>query len=538
MLHISVSDPMYNTFQESDFTAVEKNFPYDFLPFTLPKEHYAILWLILSAVFSGLGNSLEPVTVLSWLHIYCLIIGIEGLNLNKWSYTISVIIFLIIIQAIGFCIGFSTIFGYPHSTPGTIFQTFAVGLIYWALVILLALIPHYYLRRRYPRSSYTLFVYPICETAVSIVLIGNVVSTFPSIGNSVLDFAPLVQVSALVGLAGIEFYLVLSATWTAYLTLGYITKNSRIFSRFIGFSLILFIITGFIIQSDSFYQRNVASQITPVWKASCVFGQTEKYGSESYEMVWQNTKDRILEKSNFILWAEETVEIHSDEEEQDIIQRGINLTMLSNGTSYLGLGYYKRKHNANKATNHFTLITPDGKVAWNYRKAHPVPGVEDEVEAGPLEVPTYDSIYGKLSGSICFDLDFPNTIKQAGERKVDIFLQPSWTWNAISTRHFVGDSLRAIENGFTLIRCSSDGESGVVNPRGIFKTRIFTGHDPKTIVVFPVAKEQRVETMYTLFGFVFEWILLCFQFFCYILLVVPSTWLSYFADDFDSHPLP
>jgi len=45
---------------------------------------------------------------------------------------------------------------------------------------------------------------------------------------------------------------------------------------------------------------------------------------------------------------------------------------------------------------------------------------------------------------------------------VDLLLQPSWTWGAILTRHMEGNAVRAVENGFSLLRCSSQGESGVV----------------------------------------------------------------------------
>jgi hypothetical protein len=37
-----------------------------------------------------------------------------------------------------------------------------------------------------------------------------------------------------------------------------------------------------------------------------------------------------------------------------------------------------------------------------------------DVKAGPDKIPTYDSEYGKLAGSICFDMDFPTYIRQAG----------------------------------------------------------------------------------------------------------------------------
>ena len=49
---------------------------------------------------------------------------------------------------------------------------------------------------------------------------------------------------------------------------------------------------------------------------------------------------------------------------------------------------------------------------------------------------------------------------------MDLLLQPSWTWGAILSRHMEGNAVRAVENGFSLLRCSSQGESGVVGGLG------------------------------------------------------------------------
>jgi apolipoprotein N-acyltransferase len=545
---------MYNNFNEPDLPGRdEKNFPYDFLPITLPKYQYGILWILLSTLCCGFGNSLEPVTILAWFHPYCLILGLEAFTLTQWSHVLYVIFFITSTQAIGFTIGFSTIFGYPQPTISTLFQTYAVGLLYWLLITLFALLPHHMLQKKFSYyPSWTLFVYPTCQTVISIVLFGNIVSTFPSIGNSVLDLTPLAYISSLVGLAGIEFYLLLSATWAAHLTIGIINTNSRIFSTFLSSSLLLFIITGFLIQSQTLYQHDINSQIPPkIWTGSCLFGQNEKLGTERYNLLWNQTSSRIQANDNFILWSEEAVKVTSDEEEQALIQKGATLLLTQSPSqeTFLGLTYYKKKLNANTATNHFTLLTPTGEIAWNYKKAHPVPGVEDNVDPGPNILPIYHSShYGTLSGSICFDLDFPNTLRQASTKKVDILFQPSWTWNAISSRHFIGNSLRTIENGFILIRCSSDGESGVVSSKGIIKTRLFTGHDPEHLITFPVAKEtiggeeggeggggEHVVTMYGLFGFVFEWLLVGLMVLCYFLLFAPSEWLTKILhDQFDS----
>ena len=86
--------------------------------------------------------------------------------------------------------------------------------------------------------------------------------------------------------------------------------------------------------------------------------------------------------------------------------------------------------------NRFTLITPNGTVAWIYQKAFPVPVVEAGVTPGPQVLPMYQSeAYGLISGAICFDLDFPDYIRNAGLQKVSIFLQPSWTWGDVGKRN-------------------------------------------------------------------------------------------------------
>ncbi len=94
-----------------------------------------------------------------------------------------------------------------------------------------------------------------------------------------------------------------------------------------------------------------------------------------------------------------------------------------------------------------------------------------------------------------------------GARRVDVLLQPSWTWRGLGSRHFEGDALRAVENGFNYLRCSSDGESGVVTARGQFVGRRFTGHAPTgPAVVFSLPLHPRIETAFTAGGYIFEWL--------------------------------
>jgi apolipoprotein N-acyltransferase len=184
-------------------------------------------------------------------------------------------------------------------------------------------------------------------------------------------------------------------------------------------------------------------------------------------------------------------------------------------------------------TNQFVLITPSGDIAWNYLKVHPVPIIESNIQPGTNSLPTYKSQYGMLGGAICFDLDYPNYILEAGRKQVKILLQPSWTWGALSSRHFEGNAVRAVENGFTLLRCSSDGESGVVGPRGQFLSRVFTGSNPAEAVSLALPLASRAPTLYVAVGFIFEQMILAIAIVIYVVLLLPNAILhriSHFCD--------
>ena len=82
----------------------------------------------------------------------------------------------------------------------------------------------------------------------------------------------------------------------------------------------------------------------------------------------------------------------------------------------------------------------------------------------------------------------------------------SWTWAGIANRHSNGDSVRAVENGFNLLRCSSFGESGIVSSDGSFQSRVMNGNNPADVYYFQLPLHPRVTTLYTYFGFIFEYV--------------------------------
>jgi len=111
--------------------------------------------------------------------------------------------------------------------------------------------------------------------------------------------------------------------------------------------------------------------------------------------------------------------------------------------------------------NMLALISDSGEVLFRYQKNHPVPLVEATVQPGKGNLFFASTSIGIISGAICFDLNYPWMMLQAGRAQVDLLLQPAWTWGPIGKWHSEIDAIRAVELGFHTLRCASSGYSGV-----------------------------------------------------------------------------
>ena len=106
--------------------------------------------------------------------------------------------------------------------------------------------------------------------------------------------------------------------------------------------------------------------------------------------------------------------------------RRVAMSGPSSGVVYVGVSYLKTVRGDDLSTAHFALVSSDPdhpdltQPLWNYRKAFPVPLEETDVRAGPAELPVHRSqgLGLTLGGAICFDMDFPSYILQAGAKKV------------------------------------------------------------------------------------------------------------------------
>jgi apolipoprotein N-acyltransferase len=149
------------------------------------------------------------------------------------------------------------------------------------------------------------------------------------------------------------------------------------------------------------------------------------------------------------------------------------------------------------------LLDPKGLVLWRYQKAHPVPG--EPFPPGDGLVPTVQTPFGRLSNVICFDADFPGTIRQAGQAGADVLLVPGNDWREIDPLHTQMATFRAIENGFSLVRQASHGLAMTVDYEGhVLASSDFFTSDPQVMVAY--VPMQGVRTIYATIGDLFAWL--------------------------------
>jgi apolipoprotein N-acyltransferase len=237
---------------------------------------------------------------------------------------------------------------------------------------------------------------------------------------------------------------------------------------------------------------------------------------ESQDSLFAVSRRETVAGSKIISWSEAAAfTLKSDEEllfakgEKFSKEQGVYflMTVASIIPGKVEIG---KKFIENKAL----LFDPSGKVLNVFFKNRPVPLVEPSV-AGDGTVPVIATPYGNLAISICYDADFPFLMRQAGEKDADILLIPSGDWREVSPYHGQMASVRAIENGASLLRPVSGARSIATDFSGnVIGGRDYEASGDKVIVAYLPVKG--VNTLYTIIGDSFAWL-------CIIALIVLAT---------------
>lgn len=162
---------------------------------------------------------------------------------------------------------------------------------------------------------------------------------------------------------------------------------------------------------------------------------------------------------------------------------------------------------ARPVENKAVLLNPAGEVAFSYIKTTAVPGLETRINIrGGGTLPVADTPYGRIVAPICFDLDFPQLIRQAGRSHADLMLVPASDWQAITHLHQLMAEFRAIENGASMFRIARWGGAGAVDPFGRRLAAMDDFTAPNNVMVAQVPASAGIHTVYARVGDLFAWL--------------------------------
>jgi apolipoprotein N-acyltransferase len=106
-----------------------------------------------------------------------------------------------------------------------------------------------------------------------------------------------------------------------------------------------------------------------------------------------------------------------------------------------------------------------GKSALRYDKHHLLPPFESPLTPGTTELTFADAV-GTYGVEICKDMDFTPLSRDYGRAHIGLMLAPAWDFNMDRFWHGHIAIMRAVEDGFSLVRAAKNGYLTVVDSRG------------------------------------------------------------------------
>ena len=219
------------------------------------------------------------------------------------------------------------------------------------------------------------------------------------------------------------------------------------------------------------------------------------------ERLLQQSRQHAQAGADVIIWQEGAT-IVLQEDEANFIGKARALAQEEKVYLLLGLVTLPEAFPEVKADNQAIWITPDGEVKWHYLKGKPVPG--EEVVAGDGVIPHDQTGFGAIASVICFDMDHPVYIRQAGRSGTDVMIVPANDWRDIVPFHTYMASFRGIEYGFSIVRATGHGLSAAFDYQG--RTLATADYFRTKKAMVSHVPTHGVKTIYTVIGDLFAWL--------------------------------
>lgn len=350
-----------------------------------------------------------------------------------------------------------------------------------APISLIAVVIDRYYHIRFPNSAWMLFIFPIAATALDFFQAsGSPFGTFGASAYSQRGFLPAMQIASVVGIWGITFVMSLFAS-----LINQLWENGFQFTRLsLTFTCLLILIIGLgwvriLFPTQPKHTAVIAGFSLPDGTLAKSINQFKSGDEAGFRQAMDElhiaelNQIRMLAQdgANIVVIQEGGVIGMTDQIEKMIADAG---TLAKTENIYIVLPTFDIEQTP--PVNSIYIVDPNGDVVLKHIK-YGGNMFEGSLKGNQI-LQTIDTPYGKLSAIICWDADFPNIVKQAGQQNVDLLIIPSQDWLAVKDIHAGMATFRAVENGMTIFRQTGQGVSIVTDAYGKEFNRVDSFEEP------------------------------------------------------------
>jgi apolipoprotein N-acyltransferase len=346
---------------------------------------------------------------------------------------------------------------------------------------------------------------------------GILIGGFPWIplGNTMVTFLPIAQLSSLVGVYGLSLFVAALNTGFTVTALSTGRRRTITAAATIGVIAVVSIWGGLRLSSNAL----TSGQAITVGLIQGNIAQTDKWNPARAGMILdrylQLTQQAVQRGAQFIIWPESATPFYFEEDPAGNVIRQM---VRSQGKPLLLGSDETEPGDPPHSYNSAFMLDTGGATAAVYRKIHLVPFGEYVpfqrllFFVGPLveAVSAFSAgtrvtmlpVEGHMvSTAICYEVTYPALAREAvrqGSEMLTTITNDAWYGESSAAyQHFEMAIMRAIEPGRYLVRSANTGISGIVDPYGrvLIKTNLF-----ETVAVVGEARFVQAKTVYATIG--------------------------------------
>jgi len=393
--------------------------------------------------------------------------------------------------------------------------------LFLPLVVPLPLILVLYIDRvLYPRlrGPAATLVFPTAYVTVDYLLGFTPLGTLFSLASTQFGFTTVAQTASITGIWGVSFLItwfasIMNTTWENGFDLrsrgGGVPRRTTPVTLFLTVALLSFAYGSVRIAASAGDDETVrVAGITvehprDYWsllEAGTPASEVEKLGPEIRgieEELFRLSDGAVQTGARIVFWSEGNGVIPENEMDRFIARCR---DFAKNNGIYFAPAILELRFGGTLNHNEVLMFTPQGRQAFTYQKTKSWLPVESDGVIKTVATP-----YGTVAAAICFDMDFPNFVRQAAGAGTDIMLVPGYDSERIRPFHTEPALLRGIEGGYSVIRQVSHGTSMAADWTGTVLARqdYFTTRERVMLSDIPVRGRR---TVYGVLGDWFAWI--------------------------------